>query len=102
MMKAITLRFESNVFVFACLLSFAVLFATATEAATVSNSATAVVKVLPAVDVAAIDRERILKVAAASLDMQPVTITKFRAKFSDGGSNDFYSNGDYWWPNPKT
>jgi len=21
---------------------------------------------------------------------------------SDGGANDFYSNGDYWWPNPNT
>ena len=21
---------------------------------------------------------------------------------SEGGPNDFYSNGDYWWPNPDT
>ena len=53
-------------------------------------------------DVAAIDRERILKAATAALAQEPVTITKFRAKLSEGGPNDFYSNGDYWWPNPKT
>jgi hypothetical protein len=56
----------------------------------------------PAMDVAAIDRDRILHAAAAALKMEPVTITKFPAKLSDGGSNDFYSNGDYWWPNPNT
>jgi len=54
------------------------------------------------VDVKAIDRERILKGAKAALEMEPVTIAKFRAKLSEGGPNDFYSNGDYWWPNPNT
>jgi len=49
-------------------------------------------------DVATIDRERILKAANAALAMEPVTVTKFRAKHSEGGPNDFYSNGDYWWP----
>ncbi len=52
------------------------------------------------VDVAAIDRERILKAASAALAMEPLTITKYRAKLSEGGPNDFYSNGDYWWPDP--
>ncbi|MDB5297447.1 MAG: alginate lyase [Phycisphaerales bacterium] len=52
------------------------------------------------VDVAAIDRERILKAAAAALAQPPVTITAFPAKLSEGGPNDFYSNGDYWWPDP--
>ncbi|MGA2060034.1 MAG: alginate lyase family protein [Thermoguttaceae bacterium] len=54
----------------------------------------------PAIDVAAIDRRRIMKAASAALGMEPVTITKFRAKLSEGGPNDFYSNGDYWWPDP--
>jgi Alginate lyase len=54
----------------------------------------------PSINVAAIDRSRILKAASAALSMEPVTITKFRAKLSDGGPNDFYSNGDYWWPDP--
>jgi Alginate lyase len=53
-------------------------------------------------DVAAIDRERILKAADAALALPPITITKYRAKLSEGGPNDYYSNGDYWWPNPNT
>jgi len=28
------------------------------------------------------------------------SITRFRASLSEGGPNDFYSNGDYWWPDP--
>ncbi len=54
----------------------------------------------PALNVAAIDRERILKAAAVALKQVPVTITAFPAKLSQGGPNDFYSNGDYWWPDP--
>ena len=53
-------------------------------------------------DVAKIDRERILKLADAALNQEPVTIIAFRAKLSEGGPHDFYSNGDYWWPNPNT
>ena len=56
----------------------------------------------PAFDVAAIDRGRILKAAATAMNLEPVTLTTLRAKLSDGGPNDFYSNGDYWWPNPNT
>ena len=52
-------------------------------------------------DVAAIDKDRILKAATAALNQAPVTITAFPAKLSEGGPNDFYSNGDYWWPDPK-
>jgi hypothetical protein len=54
------------------------------------------------IDVAEIDRGRILQAANSALKLEPVTITKFRAKLSEGGPNDFYSNGDYWWPNPNT
>src|SRR5204862_3896645 len=54
------------------------------------------------VDIKNTDRERILKAANAALSLEPVTITTFRAKLSEGGPNDFYSNGDYWWPNPST
>ena len=53
-----------------------------------------------AFDVAAIDRERILKAASAALKLEPPTITKYRAKLSQGGTNDFYSNADYFWPDP--
>jgi hypothetical protein len=54
----------------------------------------------PSVDVARIDRERILKAAAGALTLEPITITAFTAKLSEGGLHDFYSNGDYWWPDP--
>jgi len=54
------------------------------------------------VDVAAIDHDRILKWAANAMIVEPITITAFHAKLSEGGANDFYSNGDYWWPNPAT
>jgi hypothetical protein len=53
------------------------------------------------VNVAEIDHHRILKAAAMALAQPPVTITASRAKWSQGGPNDFYSNGDYWWPNPS-
>jgi Alginate lyase len=52
--------------------------------------------------VADIDRDRILQAASNALTLRPVTITAYRAKYSEGGIHDFYSNGDYWWPNPKT
>ena len=51
-------------------------------------------------DVAAVDRARILKTAGLALFQEPITLTRFPAKLSEGGPNDFYSNGDYWWPNP--
>ena len=54
------------------------------------------------IDVAVIDRARILQAADAALKREPITITAFRAKLSEGGLQDFYSNGDYWWPNPNT
>ncbi len=53
-------------------------------------------------DVAAEERPRILQAAAAALKQPPLTITKYRAPLSEGGPNDYYSNGDYWWPNPNT
>jgi Alginate lyase len=52
------------------------------------------------VDVAAIDKDRILKAADAVLKTDPITITAFRAEHSSGGPNDYYSEGDYWWPDP--
>jgi hypothetical protein len=51
--------------------------------------------------VAEADRERILAAASRSLLQEPVTITSFPAKRSAGGLHDFYSQADYFWPNPK-
>jgi hypothetical protein len=55
----------------------------------------------PALDVAAMDRDRILAAASKALQQPPLTITSHRAPLSQGGPNDFYSNGDYWWPDPS-
>jgi hypothetical protein len=51
-------------------------------------------------DVAVIDRERILQAAKVALSLEPPTITRHRARLSEGGPNDFYSNADYFWPDP--
>lgn len=53
-------------------------------------------------NVAEVDRGRILAAASQALAQAPITITKYRAKLSNGGPHDFYSNGDYWWPNTNT
>lgn len=52
-------------------------------------------------DVAVIDHDRILEAADAALKLEPITITKWHSKLSQGGTNDFYSNADYFWPDPK-
>lgn len=45
-------------------------------------------------------REGILTQAALALKEQPVTITAYACPRSAGGRHDFYSEGDYWWPDP--
>lgn len=37
-----------------------------------------------------------------ALEEEPVTVTSFVAERSAGGIHDFYSEGDYWWPNPAS
>src|SRR6202453_2034406 len=51
--------------------------------------------------VAETDRKRILEAAAQYVTETPLTITVFPAKRSAGGLHDFYSQADYFWPNPK-
>lgn len=46
-------------------------------------------------------RDDVLTRAAWALEQEPITITASRAERSAGGKNDFYSEGDYWWPNPE-
>jgi len=47
------------------------------------------------------DRTRILKAANAYLNEKPITVTASHSPRSAGGMHDFYSEGDYWWPDPK-
>jgi hypothetical protein len=44
--------------------------------------------------------QQIIKKAAWALQQQPITITAQTSPRSAGGKHDFYSEGDYWWPNP--
>ncbi|KHJ38735.1 alginate lyase [Pedobacter glucosidilyticus] len=46
-------------------------------------------------------KKQILEEAGWALKEQPVTITASTSPRSAGGKNDFYSEGDYWWPDPQ-
>lgn len=46
-------------------------------------------------------KKNILAEAAWALKQQPVTVTAQSCPRSAGGIHDFYSEGDYWWPDPK-
>jgi hypothetical protein len=52
-------------------------------------------------DVAAFDRARVLNAADRYLNDEPVTVTASHSPRSAGGSHDFFSEGDYWWPDPR-
>src|ERR1700760_3885710 len=51
--------------------------------------------------VAATDRSRILAAADRYLAEQPITVTASHSKRSKGGAHDYFSEGDYWWPDEK-
>jgi hypothetical protein len=55
----------------------------------------------PDVDIAAIDRARVLAAARRYLSEQPLTVTAASSPRSAGGRHDFFSEGDYWWPDPN-
>ena len=55
----------------------------------------------PMVNVAAIERARVLKAANQYLNEKPITITASSSPRSAGGVHDFFSEADYWWPDPK-
>ena len=51
--------------------------------------------------VAQTDRARILRGAKLALAHAPFTITSIRSPRSPGGLHDFFSEADYFWPNPS-
>ncbi len=51
--------------------------------------------------VIAVLRKSILEEALWALQQQPVTVTAATSPRSAGGRHDFYSEGDYWWPDPN-
>lgn len=46
-------------------------------------------------------KQDILKEAAWAMQQKPITVTAETCPRSSGGKHDFYSEGDYWWPNPQ-
>ncbi|MGP8243819.1 MAG: alginate lyase family protein [Bryobacteraceae bacterium] len=52
-------------------------------------------------DLAAIEWPRVIPAAERYLSAPPVTITSSTSPRSPGGKHDFFSEGDYWWPDPK-
>ena len=48
------------------------------------------------------EQDWIVEKALAALKAPVLHITDVRSSRSAGGIHDYYSNGDYWWPNPDT
>lgn len=47
------------------------------------------------------EQQYIVEKATSFLDSLPVTVTAAVCERSAGGAHDFYSEGDYWWPDPE-
>jgi len=47
-----------------------------------------------------LEKERILEEVKDYINLEPVTVTSSFSERSAGTKHDFYSEGDYWWPNP--
>ena len=54
----------------------------------------------PPIDLAA-ERARVLAAANLYVQEAPVTVTASHSPRSAGGLHDFFSEGDYWWPDPE-
>jgi len=57
-------------------------------------------KAEPAFNIDAIDHDRVLRLANKALDEAPLTVTAIRAPRSPGNPHEYYSEADYWWPDP--
>ncbi len=59
---------------------------------------------VPVIDIPKIlietEKHRVLSAADKYLLESPVTITSFPSSRSAGGIQDYFSEGDYWWPDP--
>ena len=51
-------------------------------------------------DLRALERDRVLRAADRYLRELPQTITAASSPRSAGGRHDYFSEGDYWWPDP--
>ena len=53
------------------------------------------------IDIRAIDRDREIAAANKALLDEPITVTAAHSPHSAGGVHDFYSEADYFWPDPN-
>ena len=54
----------------------------------------------PTIDLGNIDHDRVLKAADQYMSQAPITITAYPASRSAGGLHDYFSEADYFWPDP--
>ena len=47
-------------------------------------------------------RKQVMDEAAWALTQEPITVTAQTSPRSAGSKHDFFSEGDYWWPNPAS
>lgn len=52
-------------------------------------------------DLQAFERSRVLAEAKKYISQKPITITAASSPRSAGNKHDYFSEGDYWWPDPK-
>jgi hypothetical protein len=45
-------------------------------------------------------KPQIIAEANKNLTEKPITVTRFQSERSAGGRHEFFSEGDYWWPDP--
>lgn len=68
---------------------------------TVALSAARIARGAGGLHLAAIERGRVLRAAGRYVSDAPVTVTASSSPRSAGGRHDFFSEGDYWWPDPQ-
>jgi hypothetical protein len=85
-----------------CLSSAAVFVATRAKVfASLPASPALQAPLITLAEIEKIDRDRILHAADGYLSAPPITITAASSPRSKGGKHDYFSEGDYWWPDPK-
>lgn len=53
------------------------------------------------IDLKSLEKERVLAAAEKYVTQSPVTVTSSFSNRSAGGTHDYFSESDYWWPNPE-
>jgi hypothetical protein len=52
-------------------------------------------------DLGGFEHDRVMALADKAMQEEPITITASHSDRSAGGPHDFFSEGDYWWPDPQ-